>query len=48
MVQAVFEVFPGATIETVRELPAPDLPANGAAGGDEPAADESADGEDVA
>jgi DNA polymerase III subunit gamma/tau len=42
MVRAVFEAFPGATIEAVRELPPPGAPAETAD------ADEASDGEDVA
>ena len=43
MVRAVLEAFPGATIETVRELPPPaGAPAETAD------ADEASDGEDVA
>jgi DNA polymerase-3 subunit gamma/tau len=46
MVRAVLEVFPGATIEAVREL-SPLEPSAAGAGGEEAAADDSADGEDV-
>ncbi|MBV8651223.1 MAG: hypothetical protein JO255_07125 [Alphaproteobacteria bacterium] len=43
LVQAVFEAFPGATIEAVRELSPLEPPA-----GAEPAAEETPEGEDVA
>ena len=48
MVRAVLETFPGATIEAVRELSPLEPIAAGAVGADEPATDESTDGEDGA
>jgi DNA polymerase-3 subunit gamma/tau len=48
MVRAVLEVFPGATIEAVRELSPLEPTEASVVGSEEPAADESADGEDVA